>query len=327
MKKFVLAASLFFCFPAVSHAEAYLLGKPEPVTSMAYTTKQEPNWGIRYTNIQKFWKQGSTGKGVRIAIVDTGIDVNHPDLKGSIYGSVNYVKGAKSGIDDNGHGTHVAGIIAAKDNSIGSVGIAPGARLYSVKVMNKDGIGSVSDISRGIRWSIDHKMQIINLSLGMTDDELGTSQFRQLEKVLNEAYRKGILIVAASGNDGVSPVEYPANFPSVIAVGAASEGRKPVWADFSNYSNKIEVIAPGDFVYSTIPRYMRGEFSGRMGYDYYMGTSMASPYVAGFLAILKQRNPHYSASKLRTFALRKNVMDIGTKGKDDYTGYGFIYAK
>lgn len=293
-------------------------------------TKQVADWGIDYIKISKMWSKNYTGKGVKVAILDTGIDTSHPDLK--VHGGVSYVKGVKSYNDDEGHGTHVAGIVAAKDNKIGSVGVAHDAKLYAVKVMDKHGTGTVANLTKGINWSIKNKMNIINMSLGLEEYEIGDKNFYAFKKSIERAYDAGIIIVASSGNDGKKLVNYPARWNDVIGVGAITQYTKHdddpityIKEDFSNYGKGLDFVAPGSFIYSTFPVKMK-PFLGEVGYEYYSGTSMSAPYMAGFMAILKGKYPKLTNRQLRVKA-RGYTKDLGKKGKDDKYGYGVIRAK
>lgn len=271
---------------------------------------QTTDWGITRTKAQKAWNLGLTGKGVKIAIVDTGI-AKHDDL--FIAGGISTVDYTTSYNDDNGHGTHVAGIVGAENNSIGTVGIAPDAEVYAVKSLNQNGSGYLSDIIEGIDWSITNKMNIINLSLGTT------SHSTTLQQVVDKAYSQNILVVAAAGNNGSTDgsgdtVNYPARYASVIAVAATDSTDKR--ASFSATGSTVEVAAPGVSIVST---YLNNQY-GRMS-----GTSMATPYVTGNLALLKQANSTLSAKDLRV-KLQQGVEDLGATGRDTWFGYGVIQA-
>ena len=271
---------------------------------------QTQDWGIAKIHAQNSWSSGYTGKGVKIAILDTGISP-HEDL--SIAGGTSFVSYTTSFADDFGHGTHVAGIIGAKNNVIGTVGVAPDASLYAVKVLDNQGSGYVSDIISGIDWSITNHMNIINMSLG-------TNTYSQaLEDAVNRAYNNGILVVAAAGNDGATDgsgdtVDYPARFTNSIAVGAIDSNDTRAY--FSSTGPKVEVAAPGVNVLST---YLNNQ------YAYMSGTSMATPYVVGDLALLKQANPTMNNVQLRAL-LQKKVIDLGVVGRDSFYGYGLIQA-
>jgi uncharacterized repeat protein (TIGR02543 family) len=189
------------------------------------------------------------------------------------------------------------------------VGIAPGASIYAVKVLDYNGDGYTSDIIEGIQWAISHDMDIINLSLGSFTSNT------TLEAVVNQAYSQGILVVAAAGNDGPGVgIAYPARYASVIAVGATDINNNI--AEFSCTGSDLEVAAPGVSIYSTY-------FTG--SYITLSGTSMACPYVCGDLALLKQANPTYTNVQLREL-LDKTTVDLGATGRDSQFGYGLIQA-
>lgn len=271
---------------------------------------QTIDWGVSKIQAPASWSSNLTGKGVKIGVVDTGI-ANHEDL--AVAGGAAFTSYTSSYLDDNGHGTHVAGIIGAKNNTIGTAGVANEASLYAVKVLGSDGAGYLSDIIAGIDWCITNQMDIINLSLGSSTPSTA------LQQEVDKAYSQGILVVAAAGNDGTSDgssdtVNYPAKYSSVIAVGATdSNNQRP---SFSSTGSTIEVAAPGVNIRST---YLNNQYVSMTG------TSMAAPFVAGDLALLKQANPGLTASELRT-KLRENAMDLGTSGKDNWFGYGLIQA-
>ncbi len=271
---------------------------------------QTADWGITRTQAKEAWDSGLTGKGVKIAVVDTGI-ANHEDL--NIAGGVSTVDYTNSFNDDNGHGTHVAGIVGAENNSIGVVGIAPDADIYAVKSLDANGSGYLSDIIEGIDWAVMNNMDIINLSLGTT------SHSTTLQQIVDKAYSQNILVVAAAGNNGSTDgsgdtVNYPARYNSVIAVAATDSSDKR--ASFSATGSTVEVAAPGVGVLST---YINNQYARSSG------TSMATPYVAGNLALLKQANSTLSAKDLR-IKLQQGVVDLGTAGKDAWFGYGLIQA-
>lgn len=272
-------------------------GKPEP--------EQPPQvlpWGVDRIDAEYEWT-GSTGLGVNVAVIDTGIDADHPDLADNIAGGVNYVSkpwwkpaDPSKWDDDDGHGTHVAGIIAALDNGIGVVGVAPEASLYALKVLDKTGSGYVSDIVAALEWAILNDMDICNMSLG-TDTDV-----ESLEEACDAAFTLGVLLVAAAGNDG-GAVDYPAAYSSVIAVAAVdSSDARPSW---SSYGPEVALAAPGVDVYST----WKGS-----GYKTISGTSMAAPHVAGTLAL------NLSAD------LCDSADDLPPTGTDDYSGCGLVDA-
>ena len=173
------------------------------------------------------------GNGIRVAILDTGIDVNNTEL--NIAGGVSFVEGS-SYDDDNGHGTAIAGVISAKKDEKGLIGLAPNCELYAVKILDKNGEGYYSDIIKGIEWAIDHKVDIIVMSFG------GTDYSCILEEVVVKANEKGALLVAAAGNTG-KEVEYPARFKTVMSVGSVDRDNNVL--ELSNRGEELDVVAPG----------------------------------------------------------------------------------
>lgn len=225
-------------------------------------------WGVDRINADLAWTT-TKGLAIKVGIVDTGIDLGHPDLGVNIKGNVNTINPLKSGNDDNGHGTHVAGTVAAVDNTFGVIGVGPEIYLYAVKVLDKNGSGWLSDIIEGLQWCIDNHMQIINLSLGTY------SNVQSFQNAITAAYQKGIVLVAAAGNDGVSTPLYPAAYDEVIAVAASDINNQiPLW---SNYGPYVDLTGPGVNIYST--------YKGS-SYKTLNGTSMATPHVSGTAALV-----------------------------------------
>jgi minor extracellular protease Epr len=340
MKKIIISMLLLLLsFPIVGQAKVFTTGevtKIKPSTAPAVfpnlIKSQYLDWGIKATNVEKMWQLGYSGKNnIKIAIVDTGIST-HPDLR--IYGGVSFIKG-EDYQDRNGHGTFVAGEIAAKNNNIGVKGISYDAKIYAVKVMGADGSGEVTDLISGIKWCIDNHMNIINLSLGLSADEIGTPAFKELEKLINEAWSKNMLIVAAAGNDGKNGVLYPSAFKNVISVSSVSQHLYPstgryglMISDFSNYGNKIEVSAPGCFIFSTYPLNLEPFWSPFQGYEVESGTSMAVPFISSYLALLKEKYKGENNVQIRNrLHSGSYVKDIGSHGKDPLYGYGFMFVK
>ncbi|MGN7408131.1 S8 family peptidase [Sporosarcina sp. SAFN-010] len=261
-----------------------------------------------------------TGAGVKVAILDSGIDVNHRDLK---------VKGGYCSLafecapdvpytDDNGHGTHVAGILAALKNNTGIVGLAPSVDLYSVKAMNAFGSGSTDSLVSGIEWAIKNKMDIINMSITTDEDDVA------LRTALQTAYNKGILITASVGNNGETTnkaVLYPARYSSVIGVGAVKNDLTKM--PESAVGPEVELVAPGDSILSTFPIEWDYEDGRTDGYTRLSGTSMAAPHVAGLLAIYKERFPKMTNVELRNL-ITSTAKDLGVKGRDNLYGFGLI---
>ncbi len=239
----------------------------KPVRAMA--RRGEITWGIARVDAPAAWDY-TEGAGVRVAVIDTGIDTTHPDLQGKVDGGYNAITGSQapgSYVDDNGHGTHVAGIIAAIRDGKGVVGVAPKARLYAVKVLDADGTGSLSDVIKGIIWAADNGMQVANMSLGSPQGSAA------MEEALRYAEARGVVVVAAAGNSGAS-VGYPGAYPETIAVSASDWNDQ--LASFSSRGPQVKFIAPGVDIVST---YLGG------GYLSLSGTSMATPFVTGMAAL------------------------------------------
>jgi len=269
--------------------------------SMVYALDIEldNSWGVKRIGAGLVHDSGNNGEGIKIAIIDTGIDKDHPDLDDNLVGGVNFVSNPSwrtpdpnKWDDDNGHGTHVAGIIAAEDNNTGVVGVAPGAALYALKVLDRTGSGYVSDVVMAIQWatdpngdgSADDRLDVINMSLGSTYDSWLLDA-----ACLLAYYSDGLLLVAAAGNGG--SVIYPAAYPSVIAVSATNSADELAW--FSSTGPEVELAAPGVDIYST---YKGGSYATKSG------TSMASPHVAGTAALVwaNPGNSNWTNADVRT---------------------------
>lgn len=243
--------------------------QPQQPKKPVWADNAEFPWGIQRVNAQAAWAK-TMGQGVRVAVIDTGIDANHPDLKGQVAGGYD-AAGSGTWFDENSHGTHVSGTIAGILDGKGVVGVAPKARLYAVKVLDKSGGGRLSSIIKGLVWCAKNDMQVANMSLGAP---IG-SVFMKL--AVKYAAMKGVVLVAAAGNSGGS-VGYPAGYDEAIAI-AASDSNDRI-AEFSSRGKKVEFIAPGVDVKSSIP-------GG--GWDVYSGTSMATPHVTGLAALAVSR--------------------------------------
>ncbi|MEK7453230.1 MAG: S8 family peptidase [Patescibacteria group bacterium] len=271
-------------------------------------------WGIDKIDAELSWAT-SEGVGINVAVLDTGIDLTHPDLKANIKGKFNAINSRKSATDDNGHGTHVAGIIGALDNSIGVVGVAPEVSLYAVKVLDSRGSGYLSDIIEGIDWSIANGINVINMSFG-TNSNIGS-----FADAVGRAVDKGIVLVAAAGNDG-GAVDYPGAYDGVIAVSATDSS--DTITSWSSRGPEVSLAAPGLNILST--------WKGSI-YKTISGTSMASPHVAGSVASIMaspvdplydlNTNSIWDAGEVRSKIQDKST-DLGDTGFDNSYGFGLV---
>ncbi len=294
--------------------EIFALARPIKVKPVKPQPAQVLPWGIDRIDAEKTWSI-TTADSIKAAIVDTGIDLKHPDLKDNINGGYNAIYPWKSANDDNGHGTHVAGIVAALNNSIGVVGIGPQIDLYAVKVLNASGSGYLSDVIEGLDWAIANGMRVVNMSLGTSED---IQSFREAVQKVNEA---GIIQVAAAGNTGGS-VLYPAAYPEVIAVSATDQLDNV--ASWSSRGSEIDLAAPGVNIYST--------YKGQT-YKTLSGTSMAAPHVAGTAALVLSipgkcdydGNGTCSPVEVKQ-KLEEGAVDLGQAGRDELYGSGLVNA-
>lgn len=326
--------------------QAVLFGKPPWAGGGGGTQPaQTIPWGIERVKAPSVWSttDGSVGV-IQVAVLDTGVDYDHPDLANNIAWCVSTLRGRVSTKlrdcqDQNGHGTHVIGTIAALNNDIGVVGVAPGVKIYSIRVLDASGRGSYSDIAIGIEQAIlgpdgvadkdgdgiiagdpdDDAAEVISMSLG------GSADDSYLHNMIIQAYNAGIVIVAASGNEGFPSPGYPAAYPEVIAVGATdSSDNVPYWSN-----RQPEVSAPGVDILSTYPN---------NSYDTLMGTSMATPHVSGVVALIQAAyyQKYGKILPVGTFDdMSKNTVrgilhvtadDLGSPGWDADYGYGIVRA-
>lgn len=266
-------------------------------------------WGLHAIMIREAWKK-TKGEGVKIAILDTGVDYEHEDLKENIKECRDFTNSVKGPLDTNGHGTHVAGIIAATENKKGIVGVAPKAELYIAKVLKQNGGGSYKGIAKAIEWAIEKEVDIINMSFGASKEPP-----ESFHKVIKKAHSHNIVMLGASGNEN-QEVSYPAAFDEVLGVGAIN--RQFNKADFSNFGIQNAIVAPGVDILST---YKDGKFA-RIS-----GTSMATPIIAGsialYLSALKKEKKSILVQDIYKDILNATI-DLGKEGKDDEYGYGLI---
>lgn len=288
--------------------------------SIIRVTQEQLPWGVDRIDAE-IVHQYNKGTDIKIAIIDTGINYNHPDLDDNVVGGESFIGYTVDYMDDHGHGTHVAGIIAAEDNEIGVIGVAPEADLYGLKALDNKGRGYLSDIVAAIDWAVVAGMQIISMSIGSNSDYL------PLHEACDNAYDAGLLLVAAAGNDGWwwwDTVDYPARYDSVISVAATDKNdNRPFW---SSRGPSLELAAPGVNIYST---YLDGTYATMSG------TSMACPHVSGTAALIFNSpvDPAYDsdsdgvwdAPEVRE-KLKDTADDLGSAGWDNQYGWGLVDA-
>lgn len=294
-----------------------------PATSVPKDPLFKEQWSMLSGNVQGAWDMGATGLGITIAIIDTGVALNHPDLVDNLLPGYNSITESEASVapqDDNGHGTHVAGIAAAGRNGVGIVGVAYQAKIMPIKSINTKGEGYDDAIADGIVWAADHGAKIINLSIGLESGESSDV----LTKAINYAFDKGSLLIAASGNHDsklqVTPVvSYPASDPHVLAI--TSTDKTGNVATYSSTGPEISLAAPGDTITSDWWSPTEG-----LSYASASGTSMAAPFVSGEAALIWGQHPDWSKDQVIQI-LKTGVRDLGAPGRDNAYGYGLVDVK
>jgi subtilisin len=292
---------------------------PYAVETTLPGTEYDNSWNVDLIGAKAAHDAGIVGTGVKVAVLDAGIDPTHPELVGAYKGGIDIAGGDADPSDEptSGHGTHVAGIIAGARNSTGIVGVAPGVSLYAVKIFVgvDNAIGTPEWLIAGIDWAIDNQMAIVNLSNGIGPDENPA-----VTAAIARAEAAGILVVAAVGNEPTLPVSHPAAIPSVIAVTAVDISRQI--GSFAPTGSQIDLAAPGVDVTSTV----------KGGYKSMTGTSMAAPQVTGVAALLLSAgqvvDENGSGSRLDELKARllESADDLGLRCKDNVFGYGLVNA-
>ncbi len=328
------AVDIFSRLPEVEFAEPNYLVQTAEVADPGLSNNQ---WAPQKMDAPQAWSSTEGDPSVVIAVVDTGIDYRHTELNPNIWthGEIlgngvdddgngyvddgygwDFANNDGDPLDDHFHGTHVAGIAAAaaSDNPAGVVGICPRCRLMAVKVLGADGSGSTDAVANGITYAADNGAKVINLSLGSS---LGSST---LASAVTYAWNRGVVIVAAAGNDGADARLYPAAYPEAMAIAATNSNDDR--ACFSNFGdNYVSVAAPGELIYSTTPL----DASGHDTYGTYSGTSMATPHAAGLAGLLFSQNPARTNAEVRTL-IETTANDLGLLGTDAYFGAGRLNA-
>jgi len=287
----------------------------DPIISLQ-AAQQKIGWNITAFNLPSTWKK-TKGEGVKVAILDSGCDLDHPDLKKNLLEGKNFVEPSQPPKDMCGHGTHVAGTIAAENNDVGMVGVAPECKIIPVKVLDANGNGNMANVAKAIRWAATSGADIISLSLG------SPCKLQQVRKAIQYAAKRGIPTFCAAGNAGkTKEVFYPAAYPETIAIGSINENFQR--SSFSNTGKNLDFMAPGDKIFSTYPPDW---------YSILSGTSMACPFAVGVAALLlsytRTNNVPISLNTVEDYRkiFRQNTIPISNKkyaGNKFFQGFGII---
>jgi|GEM_PF-1156689 len=302
--------------PAVAYVEPNYVYKKAETRMGTQDPHVDEQWGLAAVGAEAAWKMigewtGPSADQVTVAVLDTGVDAEHPDLAGRVLpNGYNTIDGNTDTTDRDGHGTHVAGIIAAQtDNGEGVAGVTGRwpIRILPVKVLNDDGEGTALSIAEGITKAVEAGADVINMSLG------GPGRSRLVEEAIRQAVAQGVVVAVAAGNEyDNAEGYYPAGYAEPIAVASVDESLAS--SDFSNYGSPIDIAAPGEEILSTVPG---GD------YERFSGTSMATPFVAGAAALLKLVHPDWDQAEIRS-ALERSALDLDKPGFDAATGYGLL---
>jgi major intracellular serine protease len=290
--------------------------------------KTELPKGVEFVEAPTLWEEGTRGDGIVVAVIDTGCDVHHPDFESQIIGGYNFTTDYNGDTnnfsDNNGHGTHVCGTIAAIENNKGVVGVAPKVKLLVLKVLTSTGSGTLESVTEAIdyatRWRgpNEEQVRIISMSLGSSADN------PILHEVIKEAVRQNILVVCAAGNAGdgedtTDEFEYPGSYPEVVQVGSVN--LRGEISDFSNSNHEVDLVAPGEEILST---YLNGEYAKLSG------TSMATPHVSGAAALLLEQYEKASGKKMTEpelyDALIKRTVPIDSNRNEQGNGLLKLYS-
>lgn len=303
-----IQASAKFGLPKIEvHQEA---ASVTDLKKLGSTKSDKINWAESLLGIPDVWVQ-TMGEDVKVAVLDTGVDLDHPDLKEAITDTKDFTG---DGVEDLlGHGTHCAGIIAARRNNAGFVGVAPKSELIIAKVLNNSGSGAYSWIADGVDWAVKKKAHIISMSLG------GATSFPDLFEAIHKALSKGIFVICAAGNEGSlfqNSIGYPGRYGGVITVAAHDQNGNR--SGFSSRGGEIDVMAPGSNIWST---YKLG------GYAELSGTSMATPFVAGLAALIASKHMNTAQNNTpldNTEDLKNHLLWMAAHPgyHDNETGYG-----
>jgi subtilisin family serine protease len=287
------------------------------VYGLSPNDKQFLGWEIQKFDIRNQWKC-SQGEGVSIGVIDTGCDLDHPDIKDNLLQGINFVELGKDPIDRAGHGTHTAGTIAASDNGIGMVGIAPKAKIVPIKALNDSGNGNLDDVVKGIIWAVDNKVDFISMSLG------SPYHSPQLERAIQYAYSKSVIVFCAAGNSGTdAEIMFPARYEDTISTAAIDENLNRT--SFSCSGDSLDFLAPGHNILSCVPNDT---------YALMSGTSMSSPFVVGCAALLlayNRKSKRYQLNNKEDYlkilgSMCVNISETRFQSRK-YQGYGILNPK
>jgi serine protease len=307
--------------PAVEYAEPNYVVTLADEGSIAAVSVNDPQTAGQYSlnrmRVRDAWSLSKGASNV-VAVLDTGVQANHPDLSGRVLPGYNFVSTNTNTSDDNGHGTWVAGIIAANtDDGYGIAGISWTDKILPVKIMNSNGTGSTSNLTSGIVWSANNGAHVINMSVG------GFPYSQAVKDAVDYAWNKGAVLVGAAGNNGRQEDFYPASYGNVISVSATQVNDE--FSHWSSYGPKVDVSAPGSSVLTTNCTASSCPNRGWGSHTYISGTSFATPNVAGVVALIKARYPSYTPSQIVN-RLYSTVDDLGYAGRDDRYGRGRVNA-
>ena len=269
------------------------------------------DYGVRLLRPEEQWKI-ALGEDINVAILDTGIDYNHEDLKCNVKGGINFTSPDRNDyMDKHGHGTFCAGIIGASANRQGIIGLAPKVNLFAVKVLNDTSQGTLTWLIKGLQWCIDNHMDIISMSLGFACDSW------KMHNLVVQAYQQGITLIAAAGNDKEKRkhiyVDYPASYDEVICVTAVDKNSK--LATFDLHGKSIELSAPGVDITSTFPY---------NSYALGSGTSFAAPHISGAIALLQSTTLKKYGHKLSNEEVRIFLHEHAVRLNENGSGYGLF---
>ncbi len=294
---------------AVEYAELDYLAEialepNDPYYTAAY------QWALTRIEAPAAWDITTGAPNITIAVIDTGVDLDHPDLAAKIVAGYDFFNSDPVPQDDHGHGTRVAGVAAAEtNNGLGVAGLSWGARIMPLKALEHTGYGPYSEIAHSVTYAADNGAKVINLSLG------GLTYSATLRDAVNYAHDRGCVVVAATGNDSLDLLRYPARYPSVLAVGATDNADQRY--STSNYGPEVDLAAPGFAIYSTLWDNSYGSESG---------TSLAAPHVSGLAALIWSLNPALSNVQVESI-IKATAQDLGHPGRDGYYGFGRINAR